>query len=127
MRFFEERFNFNILKLFVCNGSDCGVEFFVARKFVRYFDAVFAAHSFWVGPWVKDSDVDIVVLECFVYVDYLGVAYIGAIFFECETENEDMTAKNLYAFLSMSLITRSATYAPMLSFILRPARIISGL
>lgn len=50
-----------------------------------------------VYPGVKNGDVEVVFLESLDNVNDLGVAHIGAVLLECETEDYDVAAKNLYA------------------------------
>lgn len=73
-------------ELAVGDGSDGCVEFFVFGEFVHYLEAVFALDSGGVRPRVKDGDVEVVFLEGLDDVDDLGVAHIGTVLLEGETE-----------------------------------------
>lgn len=61
-------------------------------------DAVFAAGYRGGCPRVMDVDGEVVLGEGAVYVDYLGVADVGAVFLEGEAEDEDAGVEYLDAF-----------------------------
>ena len=86
------------LEFAVGYGGDGGVEFAVVGELVDYFEAIFAANGFGVGPGVVDGDVEVVFLQGFDDVNDFGVANVGAVFFEGEAEHEDVAAEYLDAF-----------------------------
>ena len=84
-------------------GGDGGIEFFVGREFVDHFKSVFVTHGCGVGPGVVDGDVEVVFLQCFDYINHLGVAHVGAVFLEGESEDNDVAAEYLDAFFEHEL------------------------
>lgn len=102
MLFLEERRNIKSFKLLVgYRGNGC-IEFF-SGEFIDNIYAVFTLSDGGVGPGIINGDVDIVFFQGFVDVYNLGVANIGAVLLESETENEDMAVKYLYTFLQHQL------------------------
>ena len=77
------------LKLLMSNGCDAGVKLLLGQL-VGDLDAIFMLHNGGVGPWVIDSDIEVVLLQSLVDVDDLGVAYVGAVLFESEAKDEDI-------------------------------------
>lgn len=95
---FEEGADVEAFEFAVGDGCNSGVEFLTGGKFVDYSETVLALDGGGVGPGVEDGDIEVILFEGLDDVDDLGVAYVGAVFLECETEDEDVTVENLYAF-----------------------------
>lgn len=87
----------------VGHGGDAGVELLAGGEFVDYFEAVFAAHGFGVGPGIEDGDGEVVLMQGLDDVDDFGVAHVGAVFLEGEAQHEDVAAEHLDAFLEHEL------------------------
>ena len=83
-------------------GCDGCVELLV-RKFVGDVNAILALSDCRVSPGVIYGDVDIIFLQGIVDIYDLGIAAVGAVLLESETEDEDLTIEYLDAFLKHQL------------------------
>lgn len=99
----EDRGDVHAFESFVGNGGNGGIEFLAGREGVYNFKTVFVLDGGGIGPGVVDCDVEVVLFEGFDDVDYLGVAHVGAVFLEGETEDDDMAAEHLNAFFEHEL------------------------
>ncbi len=89
-------------ELAVGYGGDDGVELLVGQ-FVDDTDAVLPLDDLRDGPGVIDGDVEVVLLERTVDVDDLGVAHVGAILLEGESQDQDVGVEDLDALLEHQL------------------------
>ena len=70
-------------------GQNGGVKLLII-KFVGQVDAILTLCGGSVGPRVADGDVQVVLAQRFHNVENLGVAHVGAVFFEGEAQNQNV-------------------------------------
>ena len=102
MPVFQKRTDIKVFELLVRDCKYGGCEFFL-RKLVCHFDAVFMPYYVRIGPRVVNRDMDVVLLQCLVNVDYFGIAHVRAVFLESESEDEYVRIQNLDAFFQHEL------------------------
>lgn len=95
----EDGGDVDVGEFFVGDGEDGGIELLSVGELVDYFEAVFSADGFGIGPWVEDRYVEVVFLEGLDDVYDFCVAHVGTVLFEGEAEDYDVAAKDLYPFL----------------------------
>ena len=95
----EDTGDVNACELTMGDSGDGGVELLIGGKFVHNIKSVLALNCGGISPGVKDGDVEVVFLEGLHDVDYLGVAYVGAVLLESETKDNDVATKYLDALL----------------------------
>lgn len=96
---FEEGCDVEVFEFAMGDGGDGGVEFLTGGEIIDYSETIFALDGGRIGPGIVDSDVEIIFFESLDDVDNLGVAHVGAVFFECKAEDYDVAVEHLDAFL----------------------------
>lgn len=90
--------NIEAFELLVSHGSHASVEL-LRWQLVHHLDAILMLHDGRIGPRVVNGDVEVVFLQGLVDVDHLGVAHIGAVLLEGETQDEDVAVEHLRTYI----------------------------
>lgn len=85
----EEAADVKVFELVVGYAEDDGVVLLACGQAVDNVNVILVFYGLGVGPGVVDGDVGGVFGQGVVDVDYLGVADVGAVLLECDTEDED--------------------------------------
>lgn len=99
----EHGLNSHVFELTMSNSEDGCVEFLVGRQDIYNVKAVFVLYCSGVCPGVEDSDVQVVFIERFHYVNHLGVAHVGTVLLEGKAEDDNVAVEHLNAFLEHQL------------------------